>query len=392
MRILYISSLCGGTGGSVALKNLVLGMKERGHDVAVFFPQGEGWLLDCLRQNGVRCICGPWYSLTIKPNTKNLVRYLHYLFSTIYHTAKARRALKKCIEDVKPDIVHTNVGPLDIALDACKKVHVPHIWHQREYQDKDFDMHFLPSQEYYRKKILKAGNYNLSITKDIFNYWNLRKNKDRVVYDGVFSGKILPIDDNKYREDFILFVGAVTGGKGADFVLDAYIKFIEQHSEYSYYKLVYAGDIFEETFTMKSMRAKIASEGLGEKVIFLGYQKEVYPLMQRARMLVVGSKSEGFGFITVEAMLNHCPVVGRYAGGTKEQADRSKTFEGGSIMHTVSSSEEAAKAMYQVLTCPQDKMVARAYKLVTKYYTTENCVAETEKYYHFVLKDYRKEL
>ena len=48
------------------------------------------------------------------------------------------RATKKVInyiQEVKPNIIHSNVGPIDIGYKAAKKLRIPHVWHIREYQD-----------------------------------------------------------------------------------------------------------------------------------------------------------------------------------------------------------------------------------------------------------------
>ena len=47
--------------------------------------------------------------------------------------------------------------------------------------------------------------------------------------------------------------------------------------------------------------------------------------------LIVPSKCEGFGLVTVEGMLNGSLVVGKDTGGTKEQFDNGKSFCGKEI-------------------------------------------------------------
>ena len=66
-----------------------------------------------------------------------------------------------------------------------------------------------------------------------------------------------------------------------------------------------------------------------DNVKFLGIRKDIYSLMKNAMALVVSSPSEGFGFITVEAMLNGCLVIGRNTAGTKEAGESWDTLWAG---------------------------------------------------------------
>ncbi|MHA7849152.1 glycosyltransferase [Serratia sp. D1N4] len=65
---------------------------------------------------------------------------------------------------------------------------------------------------------------------------------------------------------------------------------------------------------------KLATElNIAERVLFLGFQANPYPLIKHATMLVLSSDSEGFGNVLVEALLCDTPVVStRCPGGPEE--------------------------------------------------------------------------
>lgn len=79
---------------------------------------------------------------------------------------KTQLAIESIIKEYHPDIVHTNVGPLDIALEVCLKHRIPHVWHQREYQDLDFHMHSFPSKKISRKEFIQQGIIILPLLKE----------------------------------------------------------------------------------------------------------------------------------------------------------------------------------------------------------------------------------
>lgn len=57
---------------------------------------------------------------------------------------------------------------------------------------------------------------------------------------------------------------------------------------------------------IKALAVKL---GINDKVIFLGYQANPYPLIQQAAVMVLASKFEGFGYVIVEAQALGVPVV-----------------------------------------------------------------------------------
>jgi glycosyltransferase involved in cell wall biosynthesis len=67
------------------------------------------------------------------------------------------------------------------------------------------------------------------------------------------------------------------------------------------------------------LKKEIRKSGVEHRVNFLGYRTDVNEIMSKAAALVVPSLSEGFGFITAEAMFNGCLVIGNNTAGTKEQ-------------------------------------------------------------------------
>lgn len=82
-------------------------------------------------------------------------------------------------------------------------------------------MHPFPSMNIYLKRIHDQNNHCISITKNIFEHFELNPNKDKVIYDGVINKyNIKPI--NKKKDAYILFVGRLEDAKGIKELLYAY--------------------------------------------------------------------------------------------------------------------------------------------------------------------------
>ena len=119
-----------------------------------------------------------------------------------------------------------------------------------------------------------------------------------------------------------------------------------------------------------------------EKIKYLGFRTDVYDLMANATALLVPSYYEGFGFITVEAMLNKTLVIGRNVAGTKEQFDNGLYITGKEIGVRFNSTKELSEVILQVCTNNPSifrNMVESAYKVVMDNYTIEK---NTEQIYH----------
>ncbi|MBR2630318.1 MAG: glycosyltransferase family 4 protein [Bacteroidaceae bacterium] len=380
MRILYISSSNIGGGGSVALFNLIKGVCSLGHEVLVLTPNGHGDFITMLQSIDIQ------YKqldlpLSIYPRNKNVIKNAILLIGYLCKLKICRMKVEKEIKTFNPDIVHSNVGVLNIALNACLKLNIPHVWHHREYQDKDFNMHFFPSVKSFLKQIKSAGNYNIVITQGIFQYRGFRNGIDRIIYDGVFDENSIPALKTD-KENYILFVGRIEEGKNPDEVISVFEDF---HEKYPFMKLLLAGSFNPLDAYYRRCLGKVEKNGMLDSIQFLGVRKDVYELMAKAKMLIMPSKFEGFGFITVEAMLNGCIVIGRNTAGTKEQFDKGLESSGSEIGLRYTTKDELLDLMCYVMEHDTWDMQNRARKVVLNNYSLQKHVANVLNYYHYIL-------
>lgn len=382
MKILYIHNSNSWGGATVALYRIVLAMRERGHEVYVVTGNSPGPFIEKLDAIGVTHF-EHRLSLTIYPKVRNPLRFMRRLLRLLFRIHEEKAFIADVIDKVKPEVVHTNVGPLSQAYDVCKKKNIPHVWHQREYQDLDFGYHFFPSWNDFYKKIKSDTTYNISITKGIFEYRSLRPKQDIVIYDGVFSKQqIQNLKEVNLKENYILFVGRIEQAKCP---FDLLLAFTEFHKKYPNVRLLLAGQYVEESVYYQRCKQYVENSNLLECVSFLGQRMDIYDLMSKALMLVVPSRFEGFGFITAEAMVNKCVVVGRNTAGTKEQFDNGFKYTGKEIAYRFESNDQLCENMVKVMENDNRDMIEAAYNSVVHFYNVEDNICKLETYYKKIL-------
>ena len=141
---------------------------------------------------------------------------------------------------------------------------------------------------------------------------------------------------------------------------------------------------------------KIGIEGLigqspyKDRIQYLGFRKDIYDLMSCAKMVVVSSDYEGFGFITAESMLNHTLVLGRNTAGTKEQMDNARELSGMEVALRFNTVGELSEKLIEACSLSDETycdMTNKAFKVVTNLYTREKNGEEIIKFYHSVLNN-----
>jgi glycosyltransferase involved in cell wall biosynthesis len=121
-------------------------------------------------------------------------------------------------------------------------------------------------------------------------------------------------------------VGSITERKGQDRVLTVFERALATHPELRLF-------IVGETTGSAEDAAYLASLPLRDhpRVHFLGQQADVPAIMKALDLLLVPSRHEGMGQVTVEAMAARLPVIGTRAGGIPEVVVDGETgllFEG----------------------------------------------------------------
>jgi glycosyltransferase involved in cell wall biosynthesis len=153
--------------------------------------------------------------------------------------------------------------------------------------------------------------------KDLVKLYNVPEEKIEVVYNG-FEKKINIESSNKYRvttdTPYILYVGTLQPRKNINVLIQAFKKFLKNHSDYKLILVGKKGWMYERIFK------EVGDLGLQKSVIFTGYlpDEDVVGLYKHAYCYVLPSLYEGFGIPLLEAMSHDCPVISSFAASLSE--------------------------------------------------------------------------
>lgn len=378
MRILFILHPSGPSeGSSIAVLSIIKHLVMAGHEVSAVMPH-LGEMVDALKDIGIKIFIVK-YRNAVYPKlytTKSLLSWPIRCFDMIWGNGRAEKKLINIIHIIKPDIIHTNVGVINIGYYVAKRMGIPHVWHIRE-TEKSLGSHHYPS---YKKhcRLLYDNDFNIAITNSVKHYYSLSDNNTIVVYDGVFASSFIPKTPEK-KSNYFLFVGRITKSKGVDWAVDAFMMLASQEPTM---ELWLAGD--DSTPYAIELKARLCNYPHKARIKFLGVRNDIYELLSASQAVLVPAKDEGFGFVTVEAMLNRTIVIGRNTSGTKEQFDNGYELCGREVGLRCESVEEMASHMNAVCFHGQSffsEMIASAEKVVRQLYSVEHNAEQIMKIY-----------
>lgn len=344
----------------------------------------------------IKCIEYP-FSVSLYPHffkTWKIYKYYHLIKKFIkdrIRETEAKKILDKEVQLFRPDIIHTNVGPIFFGFKVAEKYQIHHVWHIREYPEIGLDRYIYPNRNNYLNMLHSPSTNNIAITSGMFEYFSLSKIKDKIVYDGIFEDSVIPSysASSPFNQKYFLYVATtLVESKGALETFEAFRIFSMKHKGY---KLVFVCHYNTKDLLYLKIKKEIEKGNLYDNIVFLGKKDTniVYNLMHHAEALLMLSHFEGFGFTTAEAMYNRCLVIGRNTAGTKEQFDNGFKYCGQEIGFRVNSIEETVKSMEKVSCLNKEEKIKiedNAYNTVKRLYSINRYTKQVADIYYDILK------
>lgn len=376
IKVLYVLNSDVMGGATISFLNMMMGLKLEGVIPVVVLPivkKGDE-LETILQENNVEYY--RVYMVTSKIQKISLYNSVRWILKYLYLPIQKRRSrneIVKIFDKVRPDLIHTNVGPVHEGFWIAVTHNIPHIWHIREYQTKDFNWFIYPSFKKYQ--CLLKQSYVVTITDDLKRYFGIDSYlKAKTIYNGIFHN--YECEMGSVKESYFLMASRVSPEKGHVDAIKAFAVFSKNNS----YKLKIAG--FGSEKYINELRRIAKEYDCEHKIEFLGFQRDVKNLMSKAQALIVSSYNEGFGRMTAEAMFCGTIVIGRETAGTKEIINKTSGFFFNSI-------EDMAQRMAEIASLPAKeylRVAQIAQKKAVELFSIESNVRNILSLYNSVLK------
>ena len=290
------------------------------------------------------------------------------------------KKMAEILKDERIDLIYSNTSVVDLGYRISKILKLPHVWHIREFGEDDFSMYPLCSNRKYYKVIGDKNNTLICISQEVAKKFigKVKKDKINIIYNGVDKKNI---NDNKKftkkeTEKLICIqVGMINKAKGQEITIKAIDEL--QKEGYKQIELWIAGSGNIEDLGIKDVDKK-------KWLKLLGQVNNIEKIREKVNIEIVSSKKEGFGRVTIEAMMGQIPVIGTNSGGTKELI---RDNENGLLYTAGDYIELKEKIKY---FCENRKEIERmgknAYKYSKDYFQIERCAKEVFEVFEKVSK------
>lgn len=338
MRVLYIQH-AGALGGSaVSLRNMAIGVRERGWDCQIALARPVDELARYYESYGFKTIAAPelicWDHSTVAPRNLTNPRHVADLIHVWRRWNRGTAATLRLVEAVQPDVVHLNSMPLSNAALALTRAGIPFVWHVREP----------PPDQGYRtqaiRQIMRQSPMCAFICEHDRDAW-LAGPGGRIVYNSVpddwFAPRVVPLAGQSGPHAF-LFAGGMAQIKGAEVLLEACELLAAKRDDWV---CMMPGALGEPPppSIRSSVKALVGRFGiqpaavrllqgfrrLGERVRLLPFQREMRPLLEAAEFVLFPAIVPHFARPIIEAAALGVPAIGSDLGGVRECIDDQAT-------------------------------------------------------------------
>lgn len=320
MRIVFFTHGADMMGANRCLLDLISGLLPYGVEPIVVVP-ASGALEKVLKQRSISVEVLPYYNWAFTQYIS-----LSYWMSSIRQFQNKYQYLPsiiKKIDGLKADMIYTNSSIVGIGAWLADALNLPHIWHVREFGKLDYNMIFWRGRSYFDRWANRSSlviSMSHAIDKALLTKLTAPK---VVVHDGIvdkasYDAIKAPVKPLNAPFTFLI-IGAIHPTKGQMTALKAFHTLYQSHPSV---RLIIAGT--GRRLYAQKIKKYIRQHQLSSVVQYLGYVKNPYEVHAQADAVLMCSKSEGMGRVTIEGMLFSNPVIGYNGGATPELIEHGK--------------------------------------------------------------------
>lgn len=363
MRILQLITRKQRRGAEIFACQLASALKEKGHEVEV---------LNLFGGDGDLPFDGEVKSLQADPQKR-------------FYDWKSWRKLAEFIREFNPDIIQANASET-LKFAVLSKI----IFGWKSpivYRNANQISGFLRNgfQKNWNRFLLSQVDGIASVSEasasDMLQTFQLKNKPIRVIPIGIDSLEIDEKLDEELNlilpETYLIQIGGWVPEKDPLGMIRIFEKLAPNQPDLH---LIFMGSGILE----KAMMESIQAAGLADRIHLIPNQQNIFPILRRAKALVMPSKIEGLPGVILEAMYCQIPVIAYQVGGIGELLQKGKTG------FPVSKNDEAGfvQTIHEVLThdpMALDQILHQAKNLVAQDYSIPKVADRFEQFYQEVV-------
>ena len=314
-RLLLLTHYSTCLGANNSMLNLILGLQRLGYVCHVVLPQA-GPFSDKLAEQQIPHSFIPFYPNTYRPWHPSRFRVRSY---DAHNRQTALAALATLREAYPYDWVYSNSSVFNMGALLAAHFDLPHLWHVRELAALFYGYAFYPSKAAVRAQ-LQAAHQLICISKTVEQYLQSYFEATlptAVLFDAIHHkdpAAATPIPKQQpLTAPKLLTVGSLHPNKQHHVAIRAVAALRQQFPDI---QLSIAGT--GRPLYYWRLKLLIARLGLQRQVHLLGHVNDMPALYQAHDLVIMPSRGEGLGRVTLEAMLHQRLVIGYNHSGTAE--------------------------------------------------------------------------
>ncbi len=232
--------------------------------------------------------------------------------------------------------------------------------------------------DFYHKFLYKNIDLMIAVTKELEKQLNkfipsdIRPKIKQVYLGAECSSKYSKEEIQSFKEEIqsknsftVGLIGRINEFKGQHLLIEAMKTLKEKDLDI---KAFFVGHPMKEEYLLE-LKDRLKSYNLEEDVKFLGFTNEPHKFMQACDSVIMASKNETFGLVTIEAMQMGTAIIGANSGGVLEIIDDKET---GLLFESQNSNDLALKIEELYLnTILKEKLEKNGEQKATEYFNND---------------------
>jgi glycosyltransferase involved in cell wall biosynthesis len=307
MRLLWISHSSSIGGAELSLSEGVRGLTELGHELHVVLPT-DGPLRHYLGDaTGIHiCHHNPW--MTERGGLGKATRWL------AYNITAAVPAIARLVREIPVDMVLSTTVTTVVGALVARATRRPHVWFLQEFSTADHGLQFIVGRSVSMSLMRRMGDRFAVTSQALFDHyaaWLPRKRLRRVHY--AIDVRPAAARDRRTNAFRLALVGSKSPSKGQHEAIAATSAVVSAGFDVTLDLIGSSAPSYET-----ELATLIDRLGLKSRVRLLPAVEDPAVAFASCDAVLMCSRAEGFGRVTVEAMKYGKPVVGAASGATPE--------------------------------------------------------------------------